>query len=93
MVKLNSSFPTHGRTDGSKNPKKHRWPCLSFSTTDGVFQYIDPDNLNKRCMDDKSPEEMADANQFLCEKFSVDNYTGILLYYESDNDTPAQKKK
>ena len=56
-----------------------------FLCTDGVYQYIDPDILTQRCLDDKSPEVVADVIQFLCEKFSNDNYSGILVYYESEN--------
>lgn len=50
--------------------------------TDGVSSYCDPDILQKRLMDDKSPEDVADVIQFLCEKFSKDNYTGVLLYHD-----------
>ena len=51
-----------------------------FLCTDGVSSYCDPDILHERLMDDKSPEDVADVIQFLCEKFSKDNYTGILIY-------------
>lgn len=53
-----------------------------FLCTDGVCSYCDPKILQERIMDDKSPEDVADVVQFLCEKFSKDNYTGILIYYE-----------
>lgn len=53
-----------------------------FLCTDGVSSYCDPNILKERLMDDKSPEDVADVVQFLCEKFSKDNYTGILIYYE-----------
>ena len=53
-----------------------------FLCTDGVCQFIVPDILTRRSMDDKSPEDVADVIQFLCEKFSKDNYTGILVYNE-----------
>ena len=53
-----------------------------FLCTDGVCQFITPDILTRRSMDDKSPEDVADVIQFLCEKFSKDNYTGILVYNE-----------
>lgn len=42
-------------------------------------------------MDDKSPEEVADAIRFLCDKFSDDNYSGILVYYEPNNQTTIHK--
>jgi len=51
-----------------------------FLCTDGVCQFIAPDILTRRSIDDKSPEDVADVIQFLCEKFSKDNYTGILVY-------------
>lgn len=51
-----------------------------FLCTDGVSSYCDPIILQERLMDDKSPEDVADVIQFLCEKFSKDNYTGILIY-------------
>ena len=54
-----------------------------FLCTDGVYQCIDPDILVQRCIDDKSPEKVADVIKFLCEKFSNDNYSGILVYYNT----------
>ena len=53
-----------------------------FLCTDGVSSYCDPAILQERLMDDKSPEDVADVIQFLCEKFSKDNYTGIVVYNE-----------
>jgi protein phosphatase len=50
--------------------------------SDGVCQFIAPDILTRRSMDDKSPEDVIDVILFLCEKFSKDNYTAILVYYE-----------
>lgn len=50
--------------------------------SDGVSQFIAPDILTRRSMDDKSPEDIIDVILFLCEKFSKDNYTAILVYYE-----------
>ena len=49
-----------------------------FLCTDGVSSYCDPNILKERLMDDKSPEDVADVIQFLCEKFSKDNYTAIM---------------
>lgn len=51
-----------------------------FLCTDGVSSYCDPTILKERLMDDKSPEDVADVVQFLCEKYSKDNYTGILVF-------------
>ena len=50
--------------------------------SDGVCQFVDPDILTSRLMDDKSPEDVMDVILFLCEKFSKDNYSAILAYYE-----------
>lgn len=50
--------------------------------TDGVCQFIAPDILTRRSRDDKSPEDVIDVILFLCEKFSKDNYTAILVYYK-----------
>lgn len=50
--------------------------------SDGVCQFIAPDILTRRSMDDKSPEDVIDVILFLCEKFSKDNYSAILVYYE-----------
>lgn len=53
-----------------------------FLCTDGVWQYVDPGILTERLIDDKTPEEIADVIQFLCERSSQDNYTGIIVYNE-----------
>ena len=41
-----------------------------------------PDLLTRRSMMDKTPEDVLDVILFLCEKFSKDNYSAILVYYE-----------
>ena len=53
-----------------------------FLCSDGVCQFIAPDILTRRSMDDKTPEDVIDVILFLCEKFSKDNYSAILVYYE-----------
>ena len=53
-----------------------------FLCTDGVSSYCDPQILKERLMDDKSPEDIIDVITFLCEKFSKDNYTGIVVCIE-----------
>ena len=53
-----------------------------FLCTDGVPTIIVPDIIARRSMADKSPEDVADIIQFFCEKFSKDNYSGILIYNE-----------
>lgn len=50
--------------------------------SDGVCQFIAPDILTRRSMDDKTPEDVLDVILFLCEKFSKDNYSAILVYNE-----------
>ena len=50
--------------------------------SDGVCQFVAPVILTRRSMDDKSPEDVIDVILFLCEKFSKDNYSAILVYYE-----------
>lgn len=52
-----------------------------FLCTDGVCQFIAPDLLTCRSLTDKSPEDVVDIVKFLCEKFSKDNYSGILVYF------------
>lgn len=53
-----------------------------FLCTDGVPTIIVPDIIARRSMADKSPEDVADIIQFFCEKFSKDNYSGILIFNE-----------
>lgn len=53
-----------------------------FLCTDGVPTIIVPDIIARRSMADKSPEDVADIIKFFCEKFSKDNYSGILIYNE-----------
>ncbi len=53
-----------------------------FLCTDGVCQFIAPDLLTRRSLTDKSPEDVVDIVKFLCEKFSKDNYSGILIHNE-----------
>lgn len=53
-----------------------------FLCTDGVSSYIDPYILTDRLLDDKTPEEVLDVVNFLCEKKSHDNYTGVHVFAE-----------
>ena len=50
-----------------------------FLCSDGVYKAIAPEILAARLQDDKPLEEIADVIKFLCEKNSMDNYTGILV--------------
>ncbi len=50
-----------------------------FLCTDGVYKAAAPEILVARLMDDKPLEDVVDVVKFLCEKYSDDNYTGILL--------------
>ncbi|MBQ8608439.1 MAG: serine/threonine-protein phosphatase [Bacteroidaceae bacterium] len=46
--------------------------------SDGLYKSMPPEILKARLMDDKSPEEILDVFDFLCEKNGDDNYTAIL---------------
>lgn len=46
--------------------------------SDGLYKSIYPDILKERMMDDKTPEQILDVYDFLCEKSGDDNYTAIL---------------
>ena len=50
--------------------------------SDGLYKSIAPEILKARIMDDKSPEEILDVFDFLCEKNGDDNYTAILAVVE-----------
>lgn len=50
--------------------------------SDGVYKSIVPYVLQERMMDDKSPQEILDVFDFLCEKNGDDNYTAILACIE-----------
>lgn len=49
-----------------------------FLCSDGVYKAMAPQILTARLQDDKSLEQVVDVIKFMCEKFSTDNYTGIL---------------
>ncbi len=50
-----------------------------FLCSDGVYKATAPEILTARLMDDKPLEDITDTIEFLCEKYSDDNYTGILI--------------
>ena len=50
-----------------------------FLCSDGVYPCMAPDILRDRMMDDKPIEEIMDTFMFMCEKFSEDNYSGIMI--------------
>ena len=50
--------------------------------TDGVYKSMPPEILTARMMDEKSPEDILDVLDFLCEKNGDDNYTAILAVIE-----------
>lgn len=50
--------------------------------SDGLYKSMPPEILQARLMDDKSPEELLDVYDFLCEKNGDDNYTAILAIVE-----------
>lgn len=47
--------------------------------SDGVYPCMAPDILRDRLMDDKPIEDIMDTFKFMCEKFSDDNYSAILV--------------
>ena len=47
--------------------------------SDGVYPCMAPDILRDRMMDDKPAEDIMDTFKFMCEKFSEDNYSAILI--------------
>lgn len=59
-----------------------------FLCSDGVSSYLVPDILIARLMDDRPLESIVDTIEFLCEKQSEDNYSGILIEIGNDA-TPA----
>lgn len=50
--------------------------------SDGVYKSIPPEILTDCLMDDRSPEQIIDVIDFLCEKNGDDNYTAILAIME-----------
>lgn len=55
---------------------------ILFLCSDGIYKSIAPSILKARLMDDKSPEEILDVIDFLCEKNGDDNYTAIFARIE-----------
>ena len=53
-----------------------------FLCSDGVYKAMAPQILTARLQDDKPLEQVVDVIKFMCEKFSTDNYTGILAVVE-----------
>ena len=49
-----------------------------FLCTDGVYKAVAPQILTARLQDNKTLEDVVDVIKFMCEKFSTDNYSGIL---------------
>ena len=49
-----------------------------FLCSDGVYKAMAPQILTARLQDEKALEEVIDVIKFMCEKYSTDNYTGIL---------------
>jgi protein phosphatase len=50
--------------------------------SDGLYSSVYPDILRDRMFDDKPLDEIMDTYKFLCEKYSSDNYSGILVTIE-----------
>ena len=53
-----------------------------FLCSDGIYKCIVPNILKARLTDDKSPEEILDGFDFLCERSGDDNYTGIIAFID-----------
>ena len=53
-----------------------------FLCSDGVYKAMAPQILTARLQDNKPLDEVVDVIKFMCEKFSTDNYTGILAIVE-----------
>ena len=53
-----------------------------FLCSDGVYKAMAPQIITARLQDDKPLDEVVDVIKFMCEKFSTDNYTGILAIVE-----------
>lgn len=49
-----------------------------FICSDGLYKCIAPNILKARLMDDKTPEDILDVFDFLCERSGDDNYTAIM---------------
>lgn len=49
-----------------------------FLCSDGVYKAMAPQILTARLQDDKPLDDVIDVIKFMCEKFSIDNYTGVL---------------
>lgn len=49
-----------------------------FLCSDGVYKAMAPQILIALLQDDKPLAEVVDVIKFMCEKYSTDNYTGIL---------------
>lgn len=55
-----------------------------FLCSDGVCKYVRPDILQARLMDERTPAQIADVIEFLCEKNSEDNYSGIVIQVKGE---------
>ena len=47
--------------------------------SDGLYSNVYPDILRDRMFDDMPLDDIMDTYKFLCEKYSSDNYSGILV--------------
>ena len=53
-----------------------------FLCTDGTYKAIAPEILKERLMDKKELCDVIDVVKFMCEKYSDDNYSGVLVEVE-----------
>ena len=49
-----------------------------FLCSDGVYKAMAPEILTARAQDERPLHDVVDVIKFMCEKFSTDNYSGIL---------------
>ena len=59
-----------------------RYGDIIFLCSDGVYKAMAPQILTARLQYKKPLEEVVDVIKFMCEKYSTDNYTGILAIVE-----------
>lgn len=50
-----------------------------FLCSDGVYKCIDPKILNALLLEDKTPEEVVNEIDLICQKRAYDNYTAIMV--------------
>ena len=80
-VKINFSFKPEAAVPEIKQIKLRPGDRILLCS-DGIYKSMPPEILKARMMDNKSPEQILDVFDFLCEKNGDDNYTAILAIVE-----------